>query len=234
MEFQRPNFEGGNDVVRDKLNRLVNDIFRSVNIRTGKFLSQTKNPNGMTIGLNLEELRQHLAIKRGGGAGAVTIEWAKVIQQPQYADPESFSTAGGRPYYTLRSVTSIYADYVPATAYVDDTFVVFPATVGSLYKSKGGTGEPPVQSGHQPDTSPDYWELQDEIKVEYALGADTLDLRRFTPWYAVGEVVPVISRSVEGVGTRVYIWAAQTYGGEDDQASLRWNSAEGRAMACYS
>jgi len=231
MEFERPNFVDGHPLLREKMNNLTRDIFRAINIRTDRFISQTKSPTGMALGLNLEELRQHLAIKRGGGGGGpVTIAWAKIIEQPQYGDPENFLLPNGRSYYTLRLTTSDYPIYAAGTSYVDDSLVVFPDADGRVYKSKGGTGTPPVQSGHQPDTSPDYWTVQEELKVEYALGDKRFDLRRYTPWFPVGQTVPII----QDASAVWYIWAAMTYGGEDDEASLRWNSEDGRAMACYS
>jgi hypothetical protein len=87
--------------------------------------------------------------------------------------------------------------------------------------------------GHTPSTSPLYWAIQDEIKVEHAMGADGKDIRLFSPWFEKDAVVPLISRAVAGAGTRYYIWAALTYGGTHDQASIRWNETDKRAMACY-
>jgi hypothetical protein len=171
----------------------------------------------------------------GGGGGGLTIEWGTVIEMPIYADPASFSLSGGQAYYTVRDIGSTYSVYSSATYYALNAQCLWPATpTGLLYNCiKVDENNNTNQHGHEPDISPTYWQKQSEIHIDNALGADGFDIRLFTPWFTIGSVVPIVNRNVSGVGTRYYIWAAMQYGGTSDQASIRWNATDNRAMACY-
>jgi hypothetical protein len=165
----------------------------------------------------------------GGGTSAASISWGTIIEAPVYADPASFSLSGGRGYYTIRPVGTTYDAWSSTANYLKDDVRLYN---NLLYKSLQGTSTSP-NIGHVPDESGStWWTKQDEIRVEHAMGADGLDIRLFTPWFAAGKNVPIISQMVGGAA-RWYIWAALTYGGTDDQASIRWNQEDQRAIACY-
>jgi len=177
----------------------------------------------------------------GGGEttpGAAEIIYATVIESLVRANPESESLPNGRSYYTLRLLTDTTAVYNAETHYALNATALYTpsgAPAASLYKCilvdlPADPAEHTYQVGHQPDTSPTYWEKQDEIKVEKAIGkiGTLIDLRSFIPWYPVGQIVPVIE-----VGIVWYIDETLIYCGPDDSASLRWNETEGRAFACY-
>jgi len=206
--------DGGNSA-----NRKLNDVVYTVNylMRRG----QVETP----------------FIAGGGAGGGVTIEWYKVIESPLYEDPTTYALEGGRAYYTMRPVTTELSAWASGTRYLKDAIVAYPTVDSPCYKALLGKASPDAENNtnKNPVTETTYWEKQDEIKVEYAMGNDGegIDIRHFIPWFKIGAVVPVISRIIPEIGIRYYIWAALTYGGTDSYASLRWNQVEGRAMACY-
>ena len=169
---------------------------------------------------------------RALGGGSTSAIDGKVIEAPQYADPASFSLSGGRAYYTFRLVGTPETLYVAGTTYADNTLVCYPTVNDPMYKAKHPTGNTDPNVGHQPDTSTDWWEKQDEIRVENALGNDGKDLRLFVPWFEVGKIVPITSRVIDEE-TVYYIDFCLTYGGDHSEASIRWNETQNRAMACF-
>jgi len=173
-----------------------------------------------------------LYVRPFGGGGAAGLLMAKVIEAPEYADPASFSLSSGRAYYTLRLEGTAENVYVPETTYVDDTLVCYPNANSTMYKAKHPEGNLDPNVGHQPDTSTDWWEKQDEIKVTAALGNTGKDLRLFNPWFEVGKLVPVISR-LEDEEIVWYIDFCLQYRGTNAQASTAWNQTENRVMSCF-
>ena len=97
---------------------------------------------------------------------------ATVIVCPTYPDktanPQSPEYAGIS-YYTVRFLRNQnkYNIWSNETEYGLNAEVVYPGSTGRLYKSKIAENK-----GNQPDTSPDQWELMEEIKIEHAVDAE--------------------------------------------------------------
>ena len=105
-----------------------------------------------------------------GGQQGSEILLATVLVAPTYpdktADPQS-PEYNGISYYIVRLLASEYEVWEDDPyEYALNAEVVYPDASGRLYKSKVAEN-----IGHQPDISPDQWELMEEIKIEYAVDA---------------------------------------------------------------
>jgi hypothetical protein len=188
-----------------------------------------------------DSIQKTKAPSGGGGETAPAVIYATVIESPLYTNPANIELPGGRAYYTLRLLTNAgaYAAWADDVQYHDDDLALDTpdgALGASLYKSiLEDEGTPPnqYQINHRPSTSPTYWEKQEEIRVEEAIGRLLTDLRLFIPRYEVGRVVPIISI---GDPETWFINKTFTYRGLDAAASIMWiegTGADGRAGAVY-
>lgn len=239
MNTKIQRFTHGPKQLVDRLNQMVDAINATNDFGDSTFITVKRLGNKVTPELNLNKvLERHPKLS---GGGSITQLFAKVIEQPAYADPASFSLSGGRSYYTLRLVGTAENVYDDETTYADNSLVCYPTADDVMYKAKHPEGNTDPNVDHQPDLnteSPnDWWEKQDEIRVNRALGKEgtdetPVDIRLFTPWFEVGAIVPLITRTVVEE-TRYYIDFCLTYGGEHNEASIRWNQTYKRAMACF-
>jgi hypothetical protein len=178
----------------------------------------------------------------GSGGGGLTISWGTVIEAPTYGDPENFTLPNGRGYYTIRPLGVTYEEWDTTTEFVtgDKVYEINSEGAQIVYTARRGDG--PSGTDHNinklpsdnsdPEDETRWWDYEEEVRIEHALGADGKDIRLFIPWYEPGAVVPYLSRQVSEAA-RYYIWLGMTYAGIDELASLRWNQTDQRAMACY-
>jgi hypothetical protein len=184
----------------------------------------------------------------GGGEstpGSTETIYATVIEAPVYPDQESVTLPDGRSYYTLRLLTDNTGTWADDTQFELNDRTLYkpdgaPATDPQLkYRCKYVDLPAPPNSTYQINHLPDetgslYWERDEEIKVEKAIGkmGTGIDLRDFITRYEVNQEVPIVSRVIEAV-TVWFIDETLIYTGPEDSASLRWDEWEKRAFACY-
>ena len=166
--------------------------------------------------------------KGGGGGGPVSTTWATVIVAPTNPDPEADPESpeyAGINYYICRLLTDTTPAYDGGTPYLEGDVVIDLA--GFKYISLQGTVEDP-NIGNLPEDSPEWWERSEEIKIEEAIGFEDTGytLNNFSPRFAVGQVIPIISRVV-GETTKWFINMTLIYTGLPADASIRQTGAKG-------
>lgn len=164
-----------------------------------------------------------------GGGGGLSVSWVKIIQMPSYPDPaadDSTPEYAGRAYYICRLLSSDYDPWTASQPYLTDAYATYS---DDLYKAKRNN------TNARPDISPDDWELVEEIKIEYAIGSENIPakINNCVPWIQSGEIVPIISRTIEGIGTRYFIWQTLINTGTPEQATLRYNPDEKITQAVF-
>lgn len=202
---------------------------RDINRRQGQFRQK---------GIN-EQIKPPQIIQLGGltGGSKLKILWATIIQMPSYPDPTADPETPeylGRAYYTCRLLITQYAAWVSGTLYAEGNEVAYPTVNDVVYRAKIA-----IDEDHKTIPPPEYtdgWELLEEIKVEYAIGAEQeiydvnlntpAAIKDCTPWIEVGEVVELVSREIEVIGIRYYIKSpALTYCGPRENSTERYNPA---------
>ncbi|HBR20282.1 MAG: hypothetical protein UV78_C0006G0010 [Parcubacteria group bacterium GW2011_GWA2_43_17] len=148
------------------------------------------------------------------GGGGDSIVWVKVIEMPVY----TIGGVTGRSYYTCRFVGDGTETYNPATTYAEFAECIGSDNLKYVSKSAGNIG-------HDPVSSPTYWEQSEEIKIQYALdyrNVANFDIRDCATWIEVGEIAEVVSRVVNE-NTEYYFRQNLNYAGTRELATLRYN-----------
>ena len=224
---------GGSD-----LNRKLNDLARTVNAldnMTGDgFVQVNKTLAGTSITLNIPKVLERMPTFGGSGSG--TAAWAVIIEMPSYPDPMASQDSEaylGRGWYTVRLVGSTLNVWNVATAYLADAIVVYPEDSALSYKAKRNN------LNAVPDTSPDDWEQMEDIRIQYAIGAEATDddtardIRNCVPWFTVGQIIPLVSRTVNS-STRYYIKQTLAFTGEPEDSSIRFDDVRKITQAVFS
>ncbi len=171
------------------------------------------------------------------GGGASAMKWAKITRSLMYADPENpiEELQAGVSEYWGRFLEAATPDaWAEGTVYEEDDEVLFNNHIYT--KTDIEAGEQATQATKPSSNSSNNWWTIKEDAVLKGLaregdGAFTPslgDLRDYTPWFAVDDIVPVIERDGD-----YYIFQTVTPCGDDAHCSLRWNEESGRAMAVY-
>ena len=212
---------------------------REINRRQQYFVQKGINerPDRLAV------IQQSSLLYSGGGTSVFT--YATVIRQPTRPDPAAGPSTpeyAGRAYYTLRLTTD------GTNIWDDETEYGMGAEVlGSDNRKYTGIkiadGTPPQYNvNHDPVTSPEWWEVSEEIKVEYATGLEATaapypvvaatDLRDCIPWIEPGQIVPITSRIIGGI-TRWYIDFTLIYVGAPEYSSLIYSTENKFVQAVF-
>ena len=218
-----------------KMNLIIDSINNLNTMRTDSFVIMNNTPGGITLGLNIDRVKERLAYLRG--RGGKTLIWAEVIEQPSYPNREADSSSeaySGRGWYTCRLTSDTTAAWADNTVYIAGDIRIWTLAEG------GDDGKYIVLASHTSDKqagimpASGLWEKSEEIRVEYALGHDNddIDIRDCVPWIEVSEIVPVTSSSHSG-STRYYFRQTLIYGGNQIDSTLRYNPEKNRTQAVF-
>ncbi len=205
-----------------KVNELTERLNQVSNIRLAGKGRVNKTPFGTTLHVK-------------GGGKAVPQLYAKVVRHPSYPDPTAnpiTDAYAGRTSYSLRLIGEEHNLYDKNIDYSLGDSVVWPDLDSALYTVTTETPGP----NHTPNDTR-YWSESDEIVVEHALGheqtsLEVKSLRDCVPWFEEKEIVPIVTREVDGE-TRYYINLCIFWTGAEGNSSLRYNETEERTMAVF-
>jgi len=221
----------GPSILVDRINEIISAVNILNNTVGDGYIQVRRDFNGLGLRLNTERLLARIPKLNN-------VVWCEVIQTLTYPDPSKLPTDPlylGYSKYRLRRWGVGYTAWQNNTLYNAGDKVTYPTTDDWLYECKT-THTSDEAGGIKPieGASNTWWELQEEIEVEYSVGFDgqLRVLRECFPWYAKGEVVPIITRVVDNE-TRYFIWQTIQYAGGAGESSIRVNETDFRTMAVY-
>jgi hypothetical protein len=154
----------------------------------------------------------HLPGQTNGHPGGGEYVLAKIVVSLSYGEPDGIDT------YRVRLATDATATWASGTVY----------TLGQPAIGSDGLKYNSVYNGNNQGHDPvgdngTYWVIDNEIQITnfYSKKSMTVDLRDYSPWYAVSQIVRIVANP-DTPGTYL-LWDELTALGTPEESSMRWD-----------